>query len=93
VATCRASLKAGDGLIVWQFDRLGRALCDLIGLLDGLQARGVACQSLTESIDTATPTGGAMWHMVGRLVELERSLRQERTQAGRAAVTRGVPMG
>ncbi len=54
----------------------------------------MAFQSLTEAIDTETPTGRAMWQMVGILAELERSLIQERTKAGRAAaVARGVKMG
>ena len=91
---CLKALKAGDVLTVWKLDRLGRSLRDLIALLDDLKARGVAFQSLTEAIDTETPTGRAMWQMVGILAELERSLIQERTKAGRAAaVARGVRMG
>ena len=91
---CLKALDAGDTLIVWKLDRLGRSLRDLIALLDDLKARGVAFRSLTEAIDTATATGRAMWQMVGILAELERSLIQERTKAGRAAaVARGVKMG
>jgi DNA invertase Pin-like site-specific DNA recombinase len=91
---CLKALVAGDTLTVWKLDRLGRSLHDLIGLLDDLKERKVAFLSLTESIDTATPTGRAMWQMVGILAELERSLIQERTKAGRAAaVSRGVKMG
>lgn len=91
---CLKALKAGDVLIVWKLDRLGRSLHDLIVLLDGLKTRGVAFRSVTESIDTATPTGRAMWQMVGILAELEKSLIQERTKAGRAAAQeRGVKMG
>lgn len=91
---CLKELKAGDVLVVWKLDRLGRSLRDLIALLDDLKARGVAFRSLTESIDTTTPTGRAMWQMVGILAELERSLLQERTTAGRAAAqARGVKMG
>jgi DNA invertase Pin-like site-specific DNA recombinase len=91
---CLKALNAGDTLIVWKLDRLGRSLRDLIGLLDDLKARGVAFRSLTEAIDTATPTGRAMWQMIGILAELERSLIQERTKAGRAAaMARGVKMG
>jgi len=87
-------LEAGDVLIVWKLDRLGRSLRDLITLLDDLKAREVAFRSLTEAIDTTTPTGRAMWQMVGILAELERSLIQERTTAGRAAAqARGVKMG
>ena len=81
-------------LVVWKLDRLGRSLHDLITLLDDLKAREVAFRSLTEAIDTTTPTGRAMWQMVGILAELERSLIQERTKAGRAAAqARGVKMG
>jgi DNA invertase Pin-like site-specific DNA recombinase len=94
LAKCLKALKAGDVLVVWKLDRLGRSLHDLIGLLDELKTRGVAFRSVTESIDTATPTGRAMWQMVGILAELERSLIQERTKAGRAAAqARGVKMG
>jgi DNA invertase Pin-like site-specific DNA recombinase len=91
---CLKILKAGDTLVVWKLDRLGRSLHDLIGLLDDLKARDVAFRSVTESIDTTTPTSRAMWQMVGILAELERSLIQERTKASRAAArARGVKMG
>lgn len=51
-------------------------------------------QSLTEAIDTETPTGRAMWQMIGVLAELERSLIGERTRAGvKAAQRRGVKFG
>ena len=94
LAKCLKALKAGDVLTVWKLDRLGRSLRDLIALLDDLKAKGAAFRSLTEAIDTETPTGRAMWQMVGILAELERSLIQERTKAGRAAaVARGVKMG
>ncbi len=81
-------------LTVWKLDRLGRSLRDLIALLDDLKGQGVVFHSLTEAIDTETPAGRAMWQMVGILAELERSLIQERTKAGRAAaVACGVLMG
>jgi len=94
LAKCLKALAKGYTLVVWKLDRLGRSLGDLITLLDDLKGRGVAFRSLTEAIDTATPTGRAMWQMVGILAELEKSLIQERTQAGRvAAKARGVRMG
>ena len=94
LAKCLKALNAGDVLVVWKLDRLGRSLRDLIALLDDLQARDVGFRSLTESIDTATPTGRTMWQMVGILAGFERSLMQERAQAGRAAaVARGVKLG
>jgi DNA invertase Pin-like site-specific DNA recombinase len=91
---CLKTLRAGDTLIVWKLDRLGRSLKDLIALLDELRDRGVSFRSLTEAIDTATPTGRAMWQMIGVLAELERSLIAERCRAGvKAAQRRGVKFG
>jgi DNA invertase Pin-like site-specific DNA recombinase len=91
---CLKKLKAGDTLIVWKLDRLGRSLRDLITMLDDLKKQGVKFRSLTEHIDTETPTGRAMWQMIGVLAELERSLITERTRAGvKAAQRRGVKFG
>jgi DNA invertase Pin-like site-specific DNA recombinase len=71
---CLKTLRPGDSLIVWKLDRLGRSLRDLIAMLDGLRDRGIKFRSLTEAIDTTTPTGRATWQMIGVLAELERSL-------------------
>ena len=91
---CLKALKDGDTLIVWKLDRLGRSLRDLIAMLDDLRERGVKFRSLTEQIDTETPTGRGMWQMIGVLAELERSLISERTRAGvKAAQRRGVKFG
>jgi DNA invertase Pin-like site-specific DNA recombinase len=63
-------------------------------MLDDLRARGVKSHSLTEAIDTATPTGRAMWQIIGVLAEFERCLISERTRAGvKAAQRRGVKFG
>jgi DNA invertase Pin-like site-specific DNA recombinase len=91
---CLKAVKTGDTLTVWKLDRLGRSLRDLITMLDDLKQRGVKFHSLTEAIDTETPTGRAMWQMIGVLAELERSLIGERTRAGVAAArARGVKFG
>src|SRR6202171_4213896 len=91
---CLKKLEHGDTLTVWKLDRLGRSLRDLITMLDDLKHRGVKFRSLTEHIDTDTPTGRAMWQMIGVLAELERSLISERTRAGvKAAQRRGVKFG
>jgi DNA invertase Pin-like site-specific DNA recombinase len=91
---CLKAVEAGDTLIVWKLDRLGRSLRDLIAMLDDFKQRGVKFRSLTEAIDTETPTGRAMWQMIGVLAELERSLIGERTRAGvKAAKRRGVKFG
>lgn len=91
---CLKQLQPGDTLTVWKLDRLGRSVLDLITMLDDLKQRGVKFRSLTEAIDTDTPTGRAMWQMIGVLAELERSLISERTRAGvKAAQARGVKFG
>jgi DNA invertase Pin-like site-specific DNA recombinase len=91
---CLKTLDTGDTLIVWKLDRLGRSLRDLIAMLDDFRQRGIKFKSLTEAIDTETPTGRAMWQMIGVLAELERSLITERTRAGvKAAQRRGVKFG
>jgi DNA invertase Pin-like site-specific DNA recombinase len=69
-------------------------LRDLIAMLDDLKRRGVKFRSLTEAIDTETPTGRAMWQMIGVLAGLERSLISERTRAGvKGAKRRGAKFG
>jgi DNA invertase Pin-like site-specific DNA recombinase len=91
---CLKKLESGDTLIVWKLDRLGRSLRDLITMLDDLKQRGIKFRSLNEHIDTDTPTGRAMWQMIGLLAELERSLISERTRAGvKDAQRRGVKFG
>jgi DNA invertase Pin-like site-specific DNA recombinase len=91
---CLKKLDTGDSLTVWKLDRLGRSLRDLIIMLDDFKERGIKFRSLTEHIDTETPTGRAMWQMIGVLAELERSQIKERTKAGIAAAKeRGVQFG
>src|SRR5580658_3710380 len=91
---CLKKLEHGDTLTVWKLDRLGRSLRDLITMLDDLKQRGVKFRSLTEAIDTHTPTGRAMWQMIGVMAEFERSLISERTREGvKAAKSRGVKFG
>jgi DNA invertase Pin-like site-specific DNA recombinase len=58
-------------------------------MLDDLKQRGVKFRSLTEAIDTETPTGRAMWQMIGVLAELERSLIRE-TDTRRSEKTRNA---
>lgn len=78
-------LRAGDTLVVWRLDRLGRSLKHLIELVGELDHRGVGLRSITESIDTSTPGGKLIFHVFGALAEFERDLIRERTQAGLTA--------
>lgn len=80
-----AYLRSEDTFVVWKLDRAGRSLTHLIELLKGLKERGIEFISLTEQIDTATPGGKLIFHLMGALAEFERDLIRERTTAGLAA--------
>src|SRR5579859_6718075 len=80
-----AFARSGDTVVVWKLDRLGRSLKDLIETLNLLKDRGVDFISLTEKIDTTTPGGKLIFHLMGALAEFERDLIRERTNAGLAA--------
>jgi DNA invertase Pin-like site-specific DNA recombinase len=83
-------LRAGDTLVVWRLDRLGRSLRHLIDTVTDLQERGIGFKSLTESIDTTTSGGKLVFHIFGALAEFEREIIRERTKAGlTAARSRG----
>lgn len=77
--------RAGDIVVVWRLDRLGRSLPHLIEVVAQLEARGVGFRSLQESIDTTTSGGRLVFHIFGALAEFERELIRERTVAGLAA--------
>jgi len=91
---CLKSLRAGDILVVWKLDRLGRSLQHLIDVVADLEQRQVGFQSLTENIDTTSPTGKLVFHIFGSLAEFERGLIRERVKAGLdAAKKKGKKFG
>jgi len=81
----KEQLRAGDTLIVWRLDRLGRSTRDLIDWINWLKEKNIGFISLQESIDTTTPTGELTFHIFASLAQFERRLIQERTHAGLAA--------
>ena len=83
-----AFLEPGDCLVVWKLDRLGRSLPHLLATVTALKNRGIAFRSLTEQMDTTTSQGEFLFHIFGSLAQFERSLIQERVQAGLAAARR-----
>ncbi|MGB0944940.1 MAG: recombinase family protein [Marinomonas sp.] len=88
------TLQTGDTLTVWKLDRLGRSQLDLLQLLDELQTRSIAFESITEGIDTNTPAGRMVFSMIAAMAQLERENLRERTKAGlKAAKKRGVRLG
>jgi DNA invertase Pin-like site-specific DNA recombinase len=80
-----AHARAGDVLIIWKLDRLGRSLRHLIEVVTDLAQRGIGFKSLQENLDTTTSSGKLVFHMFGALAEFERDLIRERTQAGLVA--------
>lgn len=83
-----AYLQAGDTLVIWRLDRLGRSLRHLLDLVDDMAKRGVDLKCLSGEIDTTTATGRLMLQLLGALAEYERSLTQERIMAGLDAAAR-----
>jgi len=88
LAKALAFVRPGDCLVVWKLDRLGRSLPHLLATVNGLKKREVAFRSLTEQMDTTTPQGEFLFHVFGALAQFERSLTQERVNAGLAAARR-----
>ena len=82
LAQARESLRAGGTLVVWKLDRLGRSVKQLADLVGELQKEGVQFKSLTDSLDTGTPSGRFFFHVMASLAEMERELIVERTRAG-----------
>ena len=79
------ALRAGDTVVIWRLDRLGRSLKNLIELVEKFESTKVGLRSLQENIDTTTSSGRLVFHLFGALAEFERNLIRERTQAGMAA--------
>jgi len=86
-------LRNGDTLVVWKLDRLSRSLKDLLAILEKIEKVGAGFRSLTEAIDTTTPSGRAMMQMIGSFAEFERAMVRERTSAGLQAARRQGRIG
>jgi DNA invertase Pin-like site-specific DNA recombinase len=61
-------VRAGDTLVVWRLDRLGRSLKHLIETIQQLDTRHIGFKSLTENIDTTTSGGKLIFHIFGALM-------------------------
>ena len=83
---CLKALRAGDVLIVWKLDRLGRSLRELIAIVEDLKSRRIGFKSLTESmVDTTTAQGEMLFGFFGLIAQYERALTIERVTAGLAS--------
>ena len=93
LGACLKALRAGDVLVVWKLDRLGRSLPHLVRSITDLSERGVGLKVLAgqgAQIDTTTPAGRLCFGIFAALAEFEAALIRERTLAGlQAARARG----
>ncbi len=83
-----------DLVAAWSVDRLGRSLQDLVGFLQELHGAGVDLYLHQQALDTTTPSGKAMFQMMGVFAEFERSMISERVKSGLArAKSTGKKLG
>lgn len=88
------SLRPGDTIIIWKLDRLSRSLSDLLKIIDKLAKKEADLKCLTEPVDTTSPAGKMMVHLIGAFAEFERAQLKARTKAGlEAAAKRGKHPG
>jgi DNA invertase Pin-like site-specific DNA recombinase len=88
LTACLKALRAGDTLVVWKLDRLGRDLRHLVNTVHDLTVRGIGLRVLAghgEAVDTTTASGKLVFGIFAALAEFERDLVAERTRAGLAA--------
>lgn len=92
---CRdAARREFDVVMAWSVDRLGRSLQDLVGFLSELHSLGIDLFLHQQGLDTTTPSGKAMFGMMGVFAEFERAMIQERVRAGLArAKAEGKQLG
>lgn len=80
-------MRAGDTLVVWRLDRLGRNMRNLIEIVNDLNERDISFHSLRENItmNKSSATGQLMFHLFAAFAEFERNLIHERSVAGQTA--------
>ena len=83
-----------DAVVVWKFDRFARSVSHLLRALEEFRSLGIEFVTLSEQVDTSTPTGKMVFTVLGAVAELERSLIAERVRAGlRNARAKGKRLG
>ena len=94
LAKAMRALREGDTLVVWKLDRIARSIRNLLDILEELEEKGVAFRSITDNIETETPGGKLLIHIMGSIAEFERNIGVQRSKAGiKSAQERGVKFG
>ena len=77
--------EAGDTIVVYKLDRLGRSMAHVAQMLAKFTEDGILIESVSDGLNSGTPMGRAMLQMLAIFAEMERSFIVERTTAGLAA--------
>ncbi|NDV96096.1 recombinase family protein [Dysgonomonas sp. 521] len=86
-------VESGDTLVVWKLDRLGRSMFELVEIISMLKEKKVHFISLTENINTNSPTGKIMFMFFSMMAEYEMNLKKERAEAGRILARKNGKLG
>ena len=86
-------LRDGDVVTVTKYDRLSRSLQDLLGIVEGIRAKGAGFRSLAEDIDTTTSAGRLVFHVFASIAQFERERISERTREGLAVARKAGRIG
>lgn len=73
-----------DVVLVWRYDRFARSTQALVNAMKEFQSMGIDFISYQENIDTTTPTGELIFHVMASLAQFESSLISQRVKAGMA---------
>ncbi len=72
----------GDVFVVTKLDRLARSVLELMQITLTLQEKKCDLQVLDQELDTSTPTGRLIFHVLAVIGEFERELITERAKEG-----------
>jgi len=81
-------LRAGDVLVCWKLDRVGRSTRHLLEIVEDFNGRDVGLVATTQSIDTTTGMGRFFVTVLAAVAELEAETIRERVRAGVDAARR-----
>ena len=79
-----AAMQAGDELVVWKLDRIGRNVLHALLMFQHLQESGVNFRSITDGVDLRTASGRYNFRNILSAAQYESDLNSERTLAGLA---------
>ena len=74
--------RKGDVLVVTKLDRLARSVAHTVEIARRLEAKGASLRVLNLNLDTSTPTGRLMLHLLASIAQFEREMMLERQREG-----------